>query len=404
MPAKLFVGNLSFQATEEDLRELFQQAGMVESVRIVTDQFTGRPRGFGFVEMATKEEPPRPSRCSMGGYSATGTWSSTRRGPSPSAARAGGGPPGRRRRGAAAGAAGRLAPLGGPRHARGPGAGFPGAFSSWWYTQHVETVWIGQACRRRASSSASGQSWIPARDGIPGARERESPLNRLKPAGRERHAVRLDGESLPRVRARLPYCYARPTHEYLGHARSRGVRGADLRQARRPGRLLEPFAAPRDSGQEVAIGTATDPYQPAEARFRGDPRSCFAAMAQVPGLRVGLTTKCTAVTRDLELLQEIAAGSELTVNVSLICSTPSSCALSSPGRRGRICGSAPSVRWPRRGSPRASSSCPSCPSSRTASAGCASLLARGARGRCARGDRGTCSSSAAARAASSSAS
>lgn len=56
MPAKLFVGNLSFQATEDDVRELFQQAGTVESVRIITDQFTGRPRGFGFVEMATKEE------------------------------------------------------------------------------------------------------------------------------------------------------------------------------------------------------------------------------------------------------------------------------------------------------------------------------------------------------------
>ena len=56
MSAKLFVGNLSFQATEEDLRELFAQAGNVETVRIITDQFTGRPRGFGFVEMATKEE------------------------------------------------------------------------------------------------------------------------------------------------------------------------------------------------------------------------------------------------------------------------------------------------------------------------------------------------------------
>jgi RNA recognition motif-containing protein len=56
MSAKLFVGNLSFQATEEDLRELFQQAGTVETVRIITDQFTGRPRGFGFVEMATKDE------------------------------------------------------------------------------------------------------------------------------------------------------------------------------------------------------------------------------------------------------------------------------------------------------------------------------------------------------------
>ena len=46
MAAKLFVGNLSFQATEEDLRELFAQAGTVETVRIITDQFTGRPRGF----------------------------------------------------------------------------------------------------------------------------------------------------------------------------------------------------------------------------------------------------------------------------------------------------------------------------------------------------------------------
>jgi cold-inducible RNA-binding protein len=59
MSAKLFVGNLSYQATEEDLRELFQQAGTVQSVRIVTDQFTGRPRGFGFVEMSTPEEASR---------------------------------------------------------------------------------------------------------------------------------------------------------------------------------------------------------------------------------------------------------------------------------------------------------------------------------------------------------
>jgi len=59
MAAKLFVGNLSFQATEEELRELFQKAGTVETVRIITDQFTGRPRGFGFVEMATKEEATR---------------------------------------------------------------------------------------------------------------------------------------------------------------------------------------------------------------------------------------------------------------------------------------------------------------------------------------------------------
>src|SRR5258708_10425333 len=55
MVARLFVGNLSFQATEEDGRELFQHAGTLGSVHIVTDHLTGRSRGFGFVEMATRE-------------------------------------------------------------------------------------------------------------------------------------------------------------------------------------------------------------------------------------------------------------------------------------------------------------------------------------------------------------
>jgi RNA recognition motif-containing protein len=48
---KLYIGNLSFQTTEDDLKGLFAQAGEVESVRIVTDRDTGRSRGFGFVEM-----------------------------------------------------------------------------------------------------------------------------------------------------------------------------------------------------------------------------------------------------------------------------------------------------------------------------------------------------------------
>jgi RNA recognition motif-containing protein len=56
MGAKLYVGNLSFKATEDDLRELFAQAGTVESVKIITDRATGQPKGFGFIEMATSEE------------------------------------------------------------------------------------------------------------------------------------------------------------------------------------------------------------------------------------------------------------------------------------------------------------------------------------------------------------
>jgi RNA recognition motif-containing protein len=56
MSMKLYVGNLSFQTSSEDLQELFAQAGTVESASVVEDRETGRSRGFGFVEMATKEE------------------------------------------------------------------------------------------------------------------------------------------------------------------------------------------------------------------------------------------------------------------------------------------------------------------------------------------------------------
>lgn len=51
MQKKLYVGNLSFETTESDLKELFGQAGAVETVRIITDRDTGRSKGFGFVEM-----------------------------------------------------------------------------------------------------------------------------------------------------------------------------------------------------------------------------------------------------------------------------------------------------------------------------------------------------------------
>ena len=56
MSIKLYVGNLAFQTTSEDLQQLFSQAGTVESASVVEDRETGRSRGFGFVEMATKEE------------------------------------------------------------------------------------------------------------------------------------------------------------------------------------------------------------------------------------------------------------------------------------------------------------------------------------------------------------
>lgn len=56
MNLKLYVGNLPFGASEEDLRKLFAEAGTVQSVKIVTDAYSGRSRGFGFVEMASQAE------------------------------------------------------------------------------------------------------------------------------------------------------------------------------------------------------------------------------------------------------------------------------------------------------------------------------------------------------------
>jgi RNA recognition motif-containing protein len=53
---KLYVGNLSFQTSSNELQELFAQAGTVESASVVEDRDTGRSRGFGFVEMSSKEE------------------------------------------------------------------------------------------------------------------------------------------------------------------------------------------------------------------------------------------------------------------------------------------------------------------------------------------------------------
>ena len=55
MNNKLFVGNLSYGATEETIRSLFEQHGTVESVSVITDRDTGRSKGFGFVEMSDDE-------------------------------------------------------------------------------------------------------------------------------------------------------------------------------------------------------------------------------------------------------------------------------------------------------------------------------------------------------------
>ena len=138
------------------------------------------------------------------------------------------------------------------------------------------------------------------------------------------------------------YCYARPTHEYLGHARPRGVRGAHLRQARPTPRGCSSGLIRRARHRAGDRHRHRDRSLPAgggdASRSRG---TCSRRWRSVPGLRVGLTTKCAGVLRDLRAPRRRSrAGSELWVNVSLISlDARAAAAARAPGARGPICGS-----------------------------------------------------------------
>ena len=56
MPSKLYVGNLAYSVSNEDLHKLFSQVGQVQGATVITDKFSGQSKGFGFVEMTTAEE------------------------------------------------------------------------------------------------------------------------------------------------------------------------------------------------------------------------------------------------------------------------------------------------------------------------------------------------------------
>lgn len=56
MSKRIYVGNINYRATEDDLRELFNAAGSVDSARLIIDKTTGKLRGFGFVEMISTDE------------------------------------------------------------------------------------------------------------------------------------------------------------------------------------------------------------------------------------------------------------------------------------------------------------------------------------------------------------
>lgn len=112
------------------------------------------------------------------------------------------------------------------------------------------------------------------------------------------------------------YCYARYTHGFLGMTDPDAFERTIYVKEIGRDRLLVELARARRSGLSVALGTATDPYQPAEGVFRVT-RSVLEAARAIPGLRLSITTKSSLVERDLELLRTLAERSDVSVNLSI---------------------------------------------------------------------------------------
>jgi DNA repair photolyase len=111
------------------------------------------------------------------------------------------------------------------------------------------------------------------------------------------------------------YCYARYTHEYMD------LDGAEFETKiyvkQDAGRLVErDLSCCKVWGEHIAIGTATDPYQPAEREF-GATRAILEKMAEREGLSLSITTKSDQVLRDIDLLERISVRSSLAVNLSI---------------------------------------------------------------------------------------
>ena len=111
------------------------------------------------------------------------------------------------------------------------------------------------------------------------------------------------------------YCYARYTHEFM-EMRD----GVDFEQKiyvkQHAANLLRQELRRVKPGEEIAIGTATDPYQPAERRFEVT-RAILEELARHQGLEIGLITKGTLILRDLDLLQEVRRNNRLFVNLTI---------------------------------------------------------------------------------------
>jgi DNA repair photolyase len=111
------------------------------------------------------------------------------------------------------------------------------------------------------------------------------------------------------------YCYARPTHEYLGFSAGLDFESKIMVKTNAPGLLRAELESPRWKPQTLVMSGVTDPYQPIERRLRIT-RGCLEVLAQFRN-PVAIITKNHLVTRDIDVLRELAAYNAVAVNVSV---------------------------------------------------------------------------------------
>lgn len=112
------------------------------------------------------------------------------------------------------------------------------------------------------------------------------------------------------------YCYARYTHEFMEMRDGRDFERKIYAKVNMPNLLRAEFVAARDKGQPVALGTATDPYQPAEKQFEIT-RRVLEILAEFRGMNFSITTKSVLILRDVELLRIIAARHRFGVHLTI---------------------------------------------------------------------------------------
>lgn len=113
------------------------------------------------------------------------------------------------------------------------------------------------------------------------------------------------------------YCYARYTHEYLGMEDARDFETKIYVKLNAPEIFSKELIKAKVEGKPISIGTATDPYQPAERRFQLT-RKLLQILSNYQGLILSVTTKSALITRDADLLKSIAGQNKLHINFSLI--------------------------------------------------------------------------------------